>query len=71
MTAACYKNGNDEDKSNHNDWSNTNEDKVCLLLRRWGWVGHVLDHVLDEMIISLVIMALQLPFSLAWAVTNK
>ena len=56
MTAACYKNGDDNDKFNNN------EDKVCLLLRRWGLVGHildhVLDHVLDHMIISLMTMAL-------------
>ena len=28
MTTACYKSGNDDDKSDNN------EDKVCLLLRR-------------------------------------
>ena len=39
------------------------------------WVGHVLDHVLDHvidhMMIDLVTTALQLPFSLALALTNK
>ena len=53
MTAVCYKSGNDDDKSNNN------EDKVCLLLRRWGLVGHVLNHVLDHMIIGLVTTTLQ------------
>ena len=56
MTAACYKNGND-------DKSNSNEEKVCSLLRRWNLVGHVLnhvlDHVLDYMIIGFMIKMLQ------------
>ena len=34
-------------------------------------LDHVLDHMLDYMIIGLIIMALQLPFSLAGALTNK
>ena len=39
MTEACYKSNNNK--------SDKNEDKVCLLLKRWGLVAHVLDHVLD------------------------
>ena len=58
MTVACYESGNDDDKSDNNDKFDNNEDKVCSLLKRWGWVGHVLDHVLDHMIIGLVITAL-------------
>ena len=54
IMAACYKNVNDDDKSHNNDQSNNNEDKVFLLLRRWVWVGHMLDHVLDCMIIGFV-----------------
>ena len=42
MTAIFYK--------SYNNKSNNNEDKVCLLLRRWGLVDHVLDHVLDHML---------------------
>ena len=44
MTASCYVSGNDDDKSNNN------KDKVCLFLKRWGLVDHVLDHVLDYML---------------------
>ena len=58
MTAACYKSGNNNDKSYNNDKSDNNEDKICLLLRRWGWGGHVLDHVLDHMFIGFVTTAL-------------
>ena len=65
MTTTCYEIGNDDDKSDNN------EDKVCLLLIRWGWVGHVLDHVLDHMIIDFVTTALQLSSSLGWASMNK
>ena len=66
MTAAYHKNGND------NDESYNNEDKLCLLLKRWGLIVHVLDYVLDHMIIGLVTTVLQLFFSsLAWALTNK
>ena len=43
MTTARYKSGNDHESDN-------NEDKVCLLLRRWGLVSHVLDHMLDHML---------------------
>ena len=39
MTAACYESGNDK--------SDNNENKVYLLLRRWGLVGQMLDHMLD------------------------
>ena len=35
MTVACYKSGNNDDKSNNNDESDNNKDKVNLLLRRW------------------------------------
>ena len=42
IMVACYKSGNDE--------SDNNEDKVYLLLRRWGLVGHMLDHLLDHML---------------------
>ena len=31
---ACYKSGNNNDKSDNNDESDNNEDKVCLLLRK-------------------------------------
>ena len=65
MTAACYKSGNDNDKSDNNEESNNNEDEVCLHLKRWGWVSHLLNHVLDHMIIGLLTTALQLPSSLA------
>ena len=41
MTAACYESGN------NNDESDNNKDKVCLLSRKWGLMGHVLDHILD------------------------
>ena len=74
IKVACYKSGNDNDKSNNN------EDKVCLLLKRWSLMGymlddmlnHMLDYVLDQMLnymldyitIDLMITALQLPFSL-------
>ena len=66
MMAACYKNGNDNNKANNN------ENKVCLLLRRWGLVGYILDHVLDHVldymldqmldyiIIGLIVTVLQL-----------
>ena len=68
MTAACYKSGNNDDKSDNN------EDKVYLLLKRWGLIGHVLnqmfdhalnhmldhmlDHILDNMIIGFITTAL-------------
>ena len=52
MTVACYKNGNDDDASDNN------EDKVGLLLRKWGLMDHMLDHMLDHMIIDLVSTAL-------------
>ena len=68
MTAACYKSGN-------NDESDNNEDNVCLFLRRWGLVGHMLDHLLDyvlnHMIIALVTKILQLPSFWVWTSTNK
>ena len=55
MTAPYYKSGND-------DKSDNNKDKVCLLLKRWGLIGHMLDHVLDHvfdhMIIRLMTTAL-------------
>ena len=58
ITAACYKNGNNNYKSNNNNNSDNNKDKVCLLLKKWGWVSHMLVHVLDHMIIGLVTTAL-------------
>ena len=54
MIAACYQSGNNDDESDNNDKSDNNEDKVCLFLKRWDWVGHVLDHVLDHIIIGFV-----------------
>ena len=60
MTAACYESGNDNDKSNNNDKSHNNEDKICLLLKKWGWVSHVLDYMLDYIIIGLVTTVLHL-----------
>ena len=54
MTAACYKSGNNNNKSDNNDKSNNNKDKFCLLVKKWGWVGHVLDHMLDHIIIGFV-----------------
>ena len=60
MTTAQYKSGNDNKKSDNNNKSDNNKDKVYLLLRRWGWVGHVLDHMLDYMIIGLMTIALHL-----------
>ena len=36
MTVAWYKNGNDDNKSDNNDESDNNEDKIYLLLRKWG-----------------------------------
>ena len=42
MITACYKSGNDK--------SDNNENKVGLLLRRWGLVGHMLDHILDYLL---------------------
>ena len=44
MTAACYKSGNDNDKSDNN------EDKICSLLKRWGLIGHLLNHMLDHVL---------------------
>ena len=44
MTAAYYKSGNDNDKFDNN------KDKVCLLLKRWGLVSHILDYMLDYML---------------------
>ena len=58
MTVAYYKSGNKDDKSDNNDEFDNNEDKVCLFLRRWGWMGYMLDHVLDYMILGLVTMVL-------------
>ena len=52
MITACYKSGDNDDKSDNN------EDKNCLLLRRLGLASHILDHMLDHMIIGLVTMAL-------------
>ena len=56
MTTTCYKNGDDDDKSDNN------KDKVYLLLKRWDLIDHVLDHILDHMfnymIIGLVTTAL-------------
>ena len=71
MTANCFKSSNDYNESDNRDKSDNNEDKICSLLRRWVWVGHILDHVLDHMIIDFVTTALQLPSSLAWALTNQ
>ena len=34
MMAACYKSCNNDNKSDNNDKSNKNKNKVCLLLRR-------------------------------------
>ena len=77
MTEAHYKIGNNDDKFDNN------EDKICLLLRRWDLVSHMLDyildhvldhllyHMLDQMIIGLVSTALQLLSFLALALTNK
>ena len=65
MTVACYENGND------NDESDNNENKVYLLLRRWDLISHILDHMLDHMITGFVTTALELPSSLALALTNK
>ena len=31
IMVACYNSGKDDDKFDNN------EDKLCLLLRRWGW----------------------------------
>ena len=31
MTAACFESGDDDDKFDNN------KDKICLLLKRWGW----------------------------------
>ena len=61
LTAACYENSNNDDKSNNN------KDKVCLLIKRWGLVDHILDHMLNHMldqmlnhiIIDLITLALQ------------
>ena len=53
MTAACCESGNDDDESDNN------EDKICLLLKSWGLVGHILDQILNHMIISFVTKALQ------------
>ena len=58
MTPAFQKNGNDDKFDN-------NKNKVYLLLRRWGLISDVLDHVLDHMIIAFVTTALQLLSSLA------
>ena len=60
MMAACYKNSNNDDESDNNNKSDNNKDKIYLLLKRWGWVGHVLDHVLDHIIIGLVTMAVRI-----------
>ena len=71
MLMAHYKSGNDDDESDNNnkydinDKSDNNENKICLLLKRWVWVGHILDHVLDQIIIGLVTTPLHLLFSLA------
>ena len=46
MKTTSYDSGNDDDKSDNN------EDKVCLFLKKWGLVGHVLDHMLDHMLDS-------------------
>ena len=64
MTLAHYKSGGNDDKSDNN------KDKIYLLLKRWGLIGHVLDHVLDYVlndrsdyiIIDFMTMALQLLF---------
>ena len=58
IITACYKSGNNNNKSNNNDKSDNNKDKVCLVLRRWVWVGHVLDHILDHIIIGLMTIKL-------------
>ena len=71
MMAVCYKSFNDK--------SNNNKDNICLLLRRWGLVGYMLDYMLDQildymldyMIIGFVTTALQLPSFLVWVLTNK
>ena len=59
IMATCYKNGNNNNKSDNNDKFDNNGDKVCLLLRKWGWLGHMLDYVLNHIIIDLVTIALQ------------
>ena len=58
MSVDRYESDNDDDEFDHNDKSDNNEDKVCLLLRRWVWLGHVLDQMLNHMIIGLVTMVL-------------
>ena len=81
MMIACYKSDNNDYKSDNN------EDKVCLLLTRWGLVGHVFDYMLDHMldhmlnlmlnhrldhiIISFITITLQKSFFLAGAPINK
>ena len=42
MTVTCYKSGNDK--------SDNNENKVCLLLKRWGLVSHILNYMLDQIL---------------------
>ena len=48
ITATCYKNGDNDNKSDNN------EDKICLLLRRWDLVGHMLDHILDHVLDQII-----------------
>ena len=35
IMTACYKSGNDDNKSDNN------EDKICLLLKRWGLMSYI------------------------------
>ena len=47
-----------DNKFDNNDKFDNNKCKVCLLLRRYGWVGHMLDQILNHIIISLMTMIL-------------
>ena len=44
ITEVCNKNDNNNNKSDNN------KDKIYLLLRRWGLMGHVLDYMLDHIL---------------------
>ena len=68
IITTCYKSSNNDNKSDNN------KDKICLLLRKWDLIDHMLDHMLDHVLdymlnhlfIGIMTTMLHVPLTILW-----